>query len=136
MILDDGAHRYCDDCMPEICSEQAGAFAVAGPPTLAKRRAAGTDPPHGGNAGKSRGRRNANHHHAITAWKRGNADVQDSEAFTHDILPKLQDIPLSKMAKATGLTEGYCSFVRRGLKVPHRRHWEPLTALAETVDNK
>jgi hypothetical protein len=33
------------------------------------------------------------------------------------------------MAKATGLSEGYCSLVRRGLKVPHRRHWAVLAEL-------
>ena len=35
------------------------------------------------------------------------------------------------MAEATGLSAGYCSFVRRGQKVPHRRHWWALAALGE-----
>ncbi|MBA2755186.1 MAG: hypothetical protein H0U40_12110 [Chloroflexia bacterium] len=39
-----------------------------------------------------------------------------------DILPVPHEIPLSRMAKATGLTEGYCSPVRRGLEIPHQRH--------------
>jgi len=106
---------------------------VAGPTTLAKRRAAGTDPAHGGEAGKARGQRNANHYHVISEWKRDNTDVQELQLFTRDILPKLQAVSLRDMSRATGLTEGYCSFVRRGLKVPHRRHWQPLAALAATV---
>lgn len=106
---------------------------MAGPATLAKRRAAGTDPAHGGEAGKARWQRNANHLHAISEWKRDNTDVQELQWFTRDILPKLQAVSLRELSRATGLTEGYCSFVRRGLKVPHRRHWQPLAALAATV---
>jgi hypothetical protein len=34
------------------------------------------------------------------------------------------------MAEATKLPEGYCSFVRRRLNVPHRRHWYALAGLA------
>ncbi len=69
----------------------------------------------------------------ISEWKRDNTDVQELQLFTRDILPKLQAVSLRDMSRATGLTEGYCSFVRRGLKVPHRRHWQPLAALAATV---
>src|SRR5680860_721041 len=65
-ILEDAARRYCDECLPDIRKEHGTAFAFAGPAALARRRAAGTDPAHGGNAGKARGRRNANHHDANT----------------------------------------------------------------------
>ncbi len=75
---------------------------------------------------EARGRRNANHYHANAAWNNDDADVQDAQQFTREILPKLQAVSLRVMADATGITEGYCSFVRRGLKVPHCRHWETL----------
>lgn len=130
-ILDDSARRYCDDCFPDVRSEYAsGAFAGAGQMALATRRAAGTDPAHGGEAGKARGRRNAKHYHANAAWNDGSSDVRDSERFTREILPNLQTASLCVMSEATGLTEGYCSFVRRGLKVPHRRRWAALAKLA------
>ena len=45
----------------------------------------------------------------------------EPEAFARDILPCLRGVPLRLMAEATGLSLGYYSFVRRGLKVPHRR---------------
>lgn len=54
-ILDDAARRYCDDCLPDVRKEQGITFAVAGPAALARRRAAGTDPAHGGEAGKVQG---------------------------------------------------------------------------------
>lgn len=128
-ILEDSARRYCDDCLPDIREERLSTFTVAGPAALARRRAAGTDPAHGGDAGKSRGLRNAKHHHAIADWEREDVEKLEPEYFTRNILPMLQGIPLSKMASTTGLTEGYCSFVRRGLKGPHRRHWSALADL-------
>ncbi len=33
------------------------------------------------------------------------------------------------MAEATGLTCAYCSMIRRGLYVPHPRHWGVLREL-------
>ncbi|MDP9369369.1 MAG: hypothetical protein M3Q03_14030 [Chloroflexota bacterium] len=64
-------------------------------------------------------------------WERGrgDADQGDAEVFRREVLPKLQGVPLGVMAKATGLSEGYCSFIRRGEKVPHRRHWASLARL-------
>ncbi len=38
------------------------------------------------------------------------------------------------MAEATGLSQGYCWFVRRGQKVPHRRHWAALARLEPVMD--
>lgn len=46
----------------------------------------------------------------------------------------LHDVPLRAMVNATGLRQGYCSFVRRGLYVPHRRHWAALEVLANQAD--
>lgn len=132
-ILDNPVRRYCDDCLPEIRQEQGTAFALAGPATLAERRASGTDPAHGSDAGRRRGERNKAHVEAARTWERDDATstLMDSDAFTREILPRLQGIPLRVMANATGLSEGYCSFVRRGQKVPHRRHWVTLSNLIE-----
>lgn len=95
----------------------------------------GTDPAHSGNARKSRGRRNAKHHHANAAWDGDISTEQDSEQFTREILPTLQAVSLRRMADATGLTEGYCSFIRRGLKIPHRRHRTTFATLANLKED-
>ena len=113
---------------------------IAGPASLAKRRRSGADPAHGGSAGRARGRRNAEHHATIAAWKQhtgeegleNDADETNPMVFTREILPGLQGVPLREMSEATGLTQGYCSFVRRGLKVPHKRHWNALKRLGMT----
>jgi hypothetical protein len=104
---------------------------MAGPQALAELRAQGSDPTHGGAAARKRGTRNAGHVAAIAAWEREYGDPVDADAFARDILPWLEDVPLRLIAEATGLSEGYCSFVWRGQKVPHRRHWATLTRLGQ-----
>ncbi len=39
------------------------------------------------------------------------------------MLPGLQTISLRAISEATGLSLGYCSFIKRGVKIPHPRHW-------------
>ncbi len=55
-----------------------------------------------------------------------NADVD----FVHDILPRLQAVPLCRIMKATGFSLRYCLVIRRGLHVPHPQHWHALKRLA------
>jgi hypothetical protein len=45
----------------------------------------------------------------------------DADRFEGEILPVSRGLPLSDLARATGLTHGYLSRVRRGKKVPHPR---------------
>ncbi len=132
VVLDRPGRDYCDDCWTEYRVEQATErFAPAGLETLARLRSEGIDPAHGGKAGRKRGQRNAGHMAAVMEWEqaRGEADQGDPDMFRREVLPKLQGVPLGVMAKATGLSEGYCSFIRRREKVPHRRHWVALARL-------
>ncbi len=130
VVLTNPKRKYCDSCIPDVRREQGtGAFALSGPVALAAQRVAGNDPAHGGDAGKARGQRNAAHIAAVGQWEREHNATSEPEYFIRDILPILQEVPLRAMAEATGLTEGYCSFVRRGLKIPHRRHWARLSQI-------
>ena len=56
----------------------------------------------------------------------GNAD---RATFIQEIAPKLANVALVEMMDATGLSRPYCAMIRRGERVPHARHWEPLRAL-------
>ena len=58
-------------------------------------------------------------------WDRTHAK-RDPEEFHREILPALEDVPLQRLMEATGLSKTVCSYVRRGLKVPHPRHWDGL----------
>ncbi|MDP9357432.1 MAG: CRISPR-associated endonuclease Cas1 [Chloroflexota bacterium] len=129
VVLDDPRRAYCDVCLPERRGETAAIFANAGPETLAKLRAKGTDPAHGGEAACKRGRRNAEHARAAGEWERANGDREPDADFARDVLPELQSVPLGTLMEATGLSLRYCSLIRRGLRVPHRRHWAALARL-------
>ncbi len=133
VVLDRADRDYCDDCLPDYHAEQvAESFAQAGPAALARLRAEGADPAHGGDAGRKRGGRNAAHVAAVARWERERSDDEptDPDAFARDILARLRGVPLRVTAEATGLSEGYCSFVRRGQTVPHLWHWATLARLA------
>jgi hypothetical protein len=65
------------------------------------------------------------------AWDADHADIEIAETmFTKEILPGLQGLSLTQMYAAAGLSRQYSSFIRRGLKVAHPRHWERFRRLA------
>jgi CRISPR-associated endonuclease Cas1 len=49
--------------------------------------------------------------------------------FRRLILPKLATVRPSDLARATGLSPGYCALIRDGKRVPHVRHWAALRML-------
>lgn len=62
-------------------------------------------------------------------WEAESGSTTDPEVFRRKILPQLQGMTLGMMAKTTGLSEQYCSLIRRGLKMPHPRRWEALASV-------
>jgi hypothetical protein len=58
--------------------------------------------------------------------------IVNPELFAREILPGLQRVPLSDLVRATGLTQGYLSQIRRGEKVPHPRHWPALALFGQS----
>jgi hypothetical protein len=129
----DRRHRtYRGDCLSECHARPIETFSTVRPPAVAEIRGARSDAAHGGAAATARRKRNAAHVAAVAGWEREHGDsasALDPETFARDILPTFQDVSLRATAYATGLTQGYCSSVRRGLKVPHWRHWYALTNL-------
>ena len=59
-------------------------------------------------------------------WDEQHGQLVDLSAFQRDILPLIQDIPLSRLQRATGLSLRYVSLIRRGERTPHPRHWQVL----------
>jgi CRISPR-associated endonuclease Cas1 len=126
VVLERTWRAYCDECHPERRTEQVTAWAAAGQEALAQLREEGIDPAHNAEAGPKRGQRNASHNAAAAAWKREGTEGAGTMDFVRDVLPGLRSVPLRRLAQATGLSEAHCSFVRRGLRVSHRRHWASL----------
>jgi hypothetical protein len=66
---------------------------------------------------------------SLYEWNQEHTPVPGS-VFVEEFLPGIQNVSINDLANATGLTPGYCSFIRRGLKIPHQRHWAALRTLA------
>ena len=110
-----------DECLNDPADAELGGESTT---------AGGADPAHGSETGRKRGQRNDQHVATKAGWDQEHGDADDGLDFAGDVLPGLLNVPLRVMAEATGLSEGYSSFVRRGQKVPHWRHWEVLARLA------
>ncbi len=137
VVLDAPNRSYCDDCLPERRREHvAESFQKAGPAMLRRLVAEGRDPSHGGKAGRKRGASIANRNRESAEWDRRNPERPDAEEFKHDVLPRLRGVSLERIMKATGLSLRYCSLIRRGLYVPHPRHWDILAQLGQTQNNE
>ncbi len=121
--LEKDGRLFCDVCLRSEKEEHLKRLSRLGPAKLAALRNAGSDPTHGGQAAVKRGSVITARFKANAAWDRDNKRP-DPVLFTEEILPLIKNIPLRKLQRATGLSIRYCSFIRRGLKVPHPRHWE------------
>ena len=124
--LEKDGRLFCDVCLRSEKEENLKRLSRLGPAKLAALRNAGSDPTHGGQAAVKRGSVITARFKANAAWNREN-ERPDPVLFTQEILPLIENIPLRKLQRATGLSIRYCSFVRRGLKVPHPRHWEKFS---------
>ena len=64
--------------------------------------------------------------------------AQDTAAmraqFDRELRQQLQDVSIRRLCDATGLSPSYWSLIRRGMRVPHVRHWEALKALGKCMD--
>jgi CRISPR-associated endonuclease Cas1 len=128
---------YCDDCLPHYQRDRYDAFIAAGRDTFARRREAGVDPSHGGVAAERRGATMARRKREEHEWNAAHGGTgTDPDVFAREILPTIQALPLSDLVRATGLTHGYLSKVRRGEKVPHPRHWPALELCTQSADGE
>ncbi len=123
LVLEDPRRLYCDDCLPQRRDEAARSYLAAGLAGLARRRAEGTDTSGAGSGRWKVGAANAEHQRAIKTWE-ANKPAPDPATFEREILPLIRGLSLSRLRAATGLSLRYCSLIRRGLAVPHARHWE------------
>jgi CRISPR-associated endonuclease Cas1 len=115
---------YCDDCLPHYQRDLYKAFAETGRTAVARRRATGIDPSHGGAAAEKRGATMSRRRRELRDWKAAHAGtIADPRVFEREILPLIQALPLSDLVRATGLSHGYLAQIRGGEKVPHPKHW-------------
>ena len=63
---------------------------------------------------------------ANAAWKAKPAASMTRAQYLRDVVPQLVGVTLPQLMAATGLSNASCSTLRRGLTVPHPRHWGRL----------
>lgn len=131
----DSGRTYCPECTKIQRAEAGPRLQVAGPAAIARMRARGEDPTHGGRAGARRAAIAITRHREAREWRGGTPRRRaDRERFENELLPLLRDVPLRAIVEATGLSKPQCSMIKRGLRVPHERHWESLRQLVETSE--
>ena len=130
VVLASSKRSYCDDCLDARKAEGLETFARAGSTSLSKLIAQGHDPAHGGEAGLKRAETVSRRRKEAQEWDLRHLRPDASE-FARAIRPGLQAVSIQRIVKATGLSPRYCALIRRGLRVPHPRHWESLTRTAE-----
>ncbi len=124
-VSDNG--KLCNVCRSAFQEESE--WLTVGRSRLAKLREQGEDPAHSGEARRKRAAKISVENRKSAQWSRDNPDRPNPDVFAAEILPGLQQIGLKKMKAATGLSLDYCSKIKRGLKVPHPRHWAALIAV-------
>jgi len=112
-----------------VQAEQRQAFSAAGSAALARLAAEGHDGRHQGESARKRAAANSRHKRAAAAWEREHGPADPAE-FTQQILPAVEQIPLRRLMEATGLSLRHCSLIRRGVRIPHPRHWDAFRRAA------
>jgi hypothetical protein len=54
----------------------------------------------------------------------------DEETYKREILPRLTNLTVKAIRLTLGVSQPYATLIKRGLKIPHPRHWMPLAELA------
>jgi len=105
-------------------------FRMSGVKKLAELRASGYDPTATIEARSKIGATNRAQSERRAKWERTHEQRPDPATFLAEVLPKIQQVPLRRLAEATGLSITHCAKIRAGLVVPHPMHWEPLHKVA------
>ena len=125
--------RHCEACMPQARREHGLRAIERAREALRLQTLAGNDPRADAETNRKRGEAIVEQRRRSREWKRENPNgaAHDRAWFLREVMPKLDDVPLSAIARVTGLSLAACSRYRAGARVPHPRHWEALLALVE-----
>lgn len=124
---------YCPSCLAKRRREVGGTLGGQSARTSAELAVrTGMRPTHTFEAKAARHAGNVAQRAAQAAWDADHAgELLDPAWFERDVLPGLQGISLTTIAKATGMSTSSASKVRAGRRLPHPRHWEALAMLGD-----
>jgi hypothetical protein len=116
---------YCPVCLSKRRSELGAEL-----PGLARAAAASSS--HTQTARNRRRKGNAVQRAEQAEWETENSGVVHDRAwFRSELLPKLEQLTLTSIARATGTSTSAASKIRSGQMMPHARHWQALAQLAD-----
>lgn len=117
---------YCDACLETVQKHSAAAGASR---AAAARRSAGvTDRRSAEDVKSKRWRVLTERENERKDWESKHGPGPDRAIFTRQIAPLLRDVPAAILATATGLSRPMCHRIKRGVNVPHPRHWAAIRA--------
>lgn len=129
---------YCNSCLPdrraEALEQTVHRFYSAGPAKIAQMREAGLDPTNTPEARAKRAESVSRQRRAAVEWK-DDGSTRGID-FARDILPQIQHVPVNELATTTRLSTAYCSKVRSGKFIPHKRHWRAFQAAADAREER
>jgi len=129
LILDDAERRICDDCLPELDKRRTAELSRLGKAGLAAMRASSEDPAHSAAAREMRAKTSRATTSAMRAWEREHGKGSP-EVYEREILPRIQQLTVPQLVKATGLSQFHCWKVRQGERRLHARHWDVVRAVS------
>jgi hypothetical protein len=87
---------------------------------------------YGGEAAEKRRASITRRQEEAAEWEAHAERVPEPSEFA-PILEAIQGMPISELIRATGLSRPYCEKIRRGLAVPHPRHWLALAGIIAPI---
>jgi CRISPR-associated endonuclease Cas1 len=133
--LFNNTRQYCTACWSVTRAALQEQRAQSSYAVLAQARAEGRDPTQSAEAQAKRRESLVAAKAAEREWDAGGGRPAITEQQLYEeVLPRLAEVPLSKIERATGLSNSSCSRIRSGRMTPHPRHWDALARLTEAVD--
>jgi hypothetical protein len=122
--------RTCSSaCLVELERANRPAFIRSGVNALAELKSSGWKPQLTPEGRARIGGNTANGVSVARAWQRDHPWPTDLGAFTREVWPSLLTLEPSCIARATGLSVGYCRRIVKGEVVPHPMWWAALRIL-------
>ncbi len=112
---------YCVKCVPLVNREN-----------LLKQAALGRIATHSASAEARRSATQAKQAEALRKWNPLDLPKWlDEDFYRREILPRLSKLTVKKIRLAIDVSHPYATLIRRGLSIPHPRHWLLLSKLVE-----
>lgn len=127
--VEPGRETCSHACLTASQSANAEALGRAGPGHLARWRATGNRAELTGDGRRRIGEAAASNVADARAWQRKHPWPSEMGAFAREILPGLEGVSAGVIARATGLSIGYCRQVKAGRATPHPMWWEAIRGL-------